>query len=57
VYDTAVTPMIGGTVAGGRYLGRLRYLALVKNAISSPDMAQLSALLINGFKPFCQRVT
>jgi hypothetical protein len=57
-YDTAITPRIGGDPVGGSFLtGRLSYLALIRGAISSPDMAQLSAMLGNGFKPFCQRAS
>jgi len=58
VYNVAVVPRIGGAPGGGSFwLGSMGYLALVRNAISSPDMAQLSAMLAAGIKPFCWRAS
>ena len=58
-YNTAVQPRIGTLPAGepgaNPLSGRLYYLALLKNAISSADMAQLSAMLSESKKPFCYR--
>jgi hypothetical protein len=39
----------------GFLVGTLRYFAIVNGAISSPDMAQLSAMLASGLKPWTQR--
>ena len=57
-YDTVTVPRIGTQpTGGGACTGRIHYLALVRNAISSPDMAQLSAMLAAGIKPFCWRAS
>lgn len=53
VYDTAQVPRIG--MGAYQYTGYIRYLALLRGAVSSADMAELSAMLCNGFKPFCVR--
>jgi hypothetical protein len=56
VYNTAVVPRIGSAPGGGAFwLGTMKYLALIRGAVSSPDLSQLSALLANGVKPFCVR--
>jgi hypothetical protein len=56
-YDAAIVPAIGGPFGGGgaQISGRLFALALIRGAISSPDMAQLSAMLAESKKPFCYR--
>jgi hypothetical protein len=59
VYDVAKAPLIGldAAYAALPFTGRLSYLALLRGALSSPDMAQLSAMLAEGRKPFCQRAS
>ena len=52
---SAIAPRIGGAAVVGIFNGTLRYFSIIRNAISSPDMAQLSAMLANGIKPFCWR--
>jgi hypothetical protein len=58
-YDTAIVPRIGMDPAATNVLtGRGGFLALVKGSLSSPDLAQLCRILVEGSaKPFCQRVT
>jgi hypothetical protein len=55
-YNTAMVPTIGAYPGGGSSMtGRQKYLCLLRGAVSSSDMAELSALLSNGVKPFCVR--
>jgi hypothetical protein len=56
VYDAATVPRIGSQpAAAGFVVGRIGYACCIRGAISSPDMAQLSALIANGVKPWCVR--
>lgn len=56
VYDAAVVPKIGNADVGAAGLvGAMSYLCLLRGAVSSSDMAELSALMQNGVKPFCWR--
>lgn len=57
VYNAATIPRIGSTPGGGQFwLGPIRYLCLVRGAVASPDLMQLSRLIVEGStKPFCVR--
>lgn len=58
VYDAAIVPRIGMDPAATNPIntGRLYYLALLRGALSSPDLAELSRLMSEGVqKPFCIR--
>jgi hypothetical protein len=56
VYDPVMVPRIGTHPSGaGGYQGRQYFLCWIRGAISSPDMAQLSAMIANGVKPWCVR--
>ncbi len=55
VYDAATVPSICGKSGANGIVGRVYYLALLKNALASADMAQLSALIASGLKPWTQR--
>ena len=60
VYRTAVEPRIGGSALWTPLGGRLYYLALLRGAVSSADMAELSAMMMNATSgtspwPFCTR--
>ena len=56
VYNTATIPRIGMYPNGaGQFNGTLSYLCLLRGAVLSSDMAELSAMMMNGRKPFCWR--
>ena len=56
VYDPTIIPRIGATPAGGSFwLGSMRYLCLLRGALSNDDLAYASRLLAEGVKPFCWR--
>lgn len=55
-YNVATVPRIGSYPAGLTFLtGTLKYLALVKNAVGSPDMLDLNRMIRDGGKVFCTR--
>jgi len=55
-YNTAMVPTIGTYPGGGTGMtGRQKYLCLIKGAIHSSDMSELSQMLLDGQKPFCVR--
>lgn len=55
-YDVTMVPRIGcyPSLASG-YAGYLWYLALVRGALSSSDLSELSAMMATGGRPFCWR--
>ncbi len=56
VYFGAAAPQLGfGTTWTGSSIQRMYYTAIIRGAISSPDMAALSEKLMMGQKPFCVR--
>jgi len=54
-YGAAVVPQIGTSGFGQSWIGPMRYAAIIRGAISSPDLSQLSRMLSEGLKPFCVR--
>lgn len=55
-YDAAITPRIGMHPNGNNpMLGRMWYLALLRGAVSSADLAELSSMLAVGVKPWAVR--
>jgi len=55
-YNLATVPRIGSYPSGASmYTGSLSYLALLRDAISTPDMLTLSQMLRDGGKPWCNR--
>ena len=57
VYLTTAAVELGRGAVGvwNPFSGTLSYLCLLRGAVSSADMAELSAMMCNGFKPFCVR--
>lgn len=55
VYDPAFVPCIGLNAAVGFFSGRISYLCLLRGSVLSSDLAQLSALMMDGKKPWCYR--
>lgn len=61
VYNTATAPRIGmNPVGSGQLTGRIYHLALLRGAVSSADLAELSSMMMNASSgtspwPFCGR--
>jgi hypothetical protein len=56
VYDATAVPRIGSDPNfANSFSGRIYYLALLRGSVLSDDLAQLSALMLNGKKPWCYR--
>lgn len=54
VYSAVTQPTIGIGL-NGYWIGRIYYLALIRGALSSPDLSQLCSLISDGSKPWCDR--
>ena len=54
-YNVAKTPTIGGDVLVSLVNARMNYLALVRGALSSPDLSLYERLISEGQKPWCNR--